>query len=200
MDRPTFAILGLALADAALLAVALQQGAGETVDGAIAVTTGYNVALSIAVVLASVGILGRFRGHRRLRAQVQAFALAAVGLHALGHLARLYYRFWIYDDLLHVFITLVAAVLGVRAAQALGVFPPRHSTRVRAGLLAVLVALAVAGAWEIFEFSMDRIQGTREQDDLADTMQDMIDGTVGGLLAAAWFARWPRPRKAGSRI
>ena len=63
----------------------------------------------------------------------------------------------------------------------------------RAVVVTIVAALALAGVWEIFEFSMDTLQSSREQDDLTDTMLDMIDGGMGGAAAAAWVAYRPRP-------
>jgi hypothetical protein len=132
---------------------------------------------------------------RRVRRGWQAFGLGGMIAHATGHLARWYYEHWWYDDMLHLSLVLGASLLSLRTAQALDLFPRRHSTALRAGILTFGVALALAGAWEIFEFTMDEIQGTREQDDLRDTMRDMIDGTVGGVLAASWAAAHPKPSR-----
>lgn len=180
--------------DLVLIALAVRTGASEVADGAGRVTTGYNVALSVAGALAVAIALQLARLSPRLRQRGQLFIALAIAAHAIGHLARLYYQFWWFDDALHIVIPGFASVLGVRVAQEARLFPKRHATRARAAFLAALLAIAIAGLWEIFEFSADQLFGTREQDDLVDTMQDMIDGLAGGFFAAAWCWRFPKVR------
>lgn len=184
----------LVLLDLALLAFAIRLGGDIVRDGAGSVTSGYNVAFSLAATLAAAFALRWLRVPGGLRAAMQTFALFAQAAHALGHLARWYYTLRWYDDTLHIVLLFGAALLALRLAQAWDLFPARHATRVRAALLAIVLALALASVWEIFEFTMDTLQRTREQDDLTDTMLDMIDGALGGALAAAWAA-W-RPSEA----
>lgn len=187
--------LGLAVVlDIALLGMGLLVGRSEVADGAGRVTTGNNVALAIAAALAVAALVQRAHVSPRLRQRAQLAIALAIGAHATGHLARLYYLAWWYDDALHMLLPGVASVLAVRFAQEMRLFPKRHATRVRAASLAALCAVSIAGVWEIFEFSLDELFDTREQDDLRDTMQDMIDGLVGGFFAAAWCWRFPREK------
>jgi hypothetical protein len=52
-------------------------------------------------------------------------------------------------------------------------------------LFSMFFAIAIAGCWEIFEFSMDRIMGFHlQRDSLFDTMQDIICGTSVAILTA----------------
>lgn len=194
-------LLGMVVVlDIALLGLALITGRSEVADGAGRVTTGNTVALSILASLALAALAQRAPVSARLRQRSQLFVAASICAHALGHLARLYYLAWWYDDVLHMVIPGVASVLAVRISQELTLFPKRHSTRVRAAFLAALFAIAIAGLWEIFEFSADELLDTREQDDLRDTMQDMIDGLVGGFFAAVWSWKFPRERRARSDV
>lgn len=187
-------VLGFAALNVILLAWALRERDLSVRDGAGSVTTGVNVAFAIGVTLAVVLLLSLLPLPRSLRAAMQAFALIAQALHSLGHLARWYYLHRWFDDALHVALLMFASVLALRIAQAWEVLPPRHATPARAALVVLISSIALAGTWEIFEFTMDTVQGTREQDDLTDTMLDMIDGVAGGALGAAWAARRPKPR------
>lgn len=199
-SRNVDALLAASVAlDVVLIAVAARAGGAEVADGAGRVTTGTNVAFSVAAALLVALALQAVRISGRTRQRAQLFVALAIAAHAIGHLARLYYDRWWYDDALHMVIPGVASVLGVRFAQELGLFPKRHATRARAAWLAALLAVAIAGLWEIFEFSVDQLIDTREQDDLVDTMQDMIDGLVGGFFAAAWCWRFPRERGSRAR-
>ena len=57
-----------------------------------------------------------------------------------------------------------------------------------------LVAMSFAAAWEICEFIADHTIGTHAQLNNADTMGDIIGGTLGGLvsLLVIWWFRRPR--------
>lgn len=190
-------LAGLVALDLGLVAWALALGRGEVRTASGSVTTGLNVAFAIAGTFAAAFALRWFPVSANLRWKARVFALAAIATHAAGHLARWYYDFVWFDDLLHFGLVALATVLAVRFAEALGLFPARHATPLRAAVLAVVASLAIAGVWEIFEFGMDVIQSSREQDDLRDTMLDMIDGLLGGFAAGAWLYRRPRPLTAG---
>lgn len=181
-----------------LVFLALRRSSEEFRDGAGYVTTGTNVAWSLAAVLLLVAASIFTHLPARLRFEIQAASLAAIALHAGGHLFDYYADHWWYDELLHVVFPGIASVLLVRTAQALDLFPAAQSTGVRVAILTIIVALAVAAAWEIFEFLMDTYQRTREQDNLVDTMRDMIAGGLGGAIAAAWAAWYPRPAAAAA--
>lgn len=186
-------LTALVALDLALLAWALWYGAQEVRDNEGSVTTGYNVAISLSVMLLAALAVRWLRMPASLRFMGQVAMLGGQALHALGHLARWYYIVPGYDDILHFAIAGVTALLLLRLAQTWDLFPPAHATPLRASLLAFLLALAVAGGWEIFEFLMDLLQGTREQDNLSDTMADMVDSLFGGLAAAALAWRYPSP-------
>lgn len=196
-EHPSTAIIvGLAaitIVDLVLLGAAFRLGNADVRDGAGSVTTGVNVALSITGTIFAALALQLARLPAQLRAAVQIYALSAQAAHAAGHLARWYYTFWWYDDALHILAILGASILALRVAQALALFPARHATPARAALVTITVALALASVWEIFEFTMDDLQGTREQDDLVDTMRDMTDGALGGAIGAAYAVWRPRP-------
>lgn len=186
-------VLGAALLDVALLAWAIDYGAAEVRDGAGSITNGYNVALSLGVTLAAALLLQVLRLPPALRVRGQLALLVGQALHALGHLARWYYVVPFYDDVLHFGIAAMSAFLLLRLAQAWDVFPSAHATPLRAALVVLVLGLAVAGGWEIFEFLMDNLQGTREQDDLTDTMADMVSGLFGAGAASLVAWRFPRP-------
>ena len=197
MTRPeralTTLVLALLVLDIILAAFAWRLGAERIRDGAGSVTDGYNILFSLLATMLVAGFWTRWRISRKLLRATQVFALGAVATHALGHLAGWYYTWRPFDDVLHVTITGSAALLALRHAQAFDLFPARHSTKLRAALVVLVAALAIAAVWEVFEYTMDTTQSTREQDDLADTMQDIIDGAIGGALAASYAYVRPKP-------
>ncbi|MBR2568767.1 MAG: hypothetical protein IKE34_06235 [Paenibacillus sp.] len=49
-------------------------------------------------------------------------------------------------------------------------------------------AIAMAGVWEIYEFTVDHLFGLNSQNgSLTDTMLDMICGTIGAIIAALYL-------------
>lgn len=58
------------------------------------------------------------------------------------------------------------------------------------GLYIILFALAIAGAWELLEFAGDKLfHFTAQGRDPDDTMFDMIDGLIGGIIASTFIIR-----------
>lgn len=169
--------------NALLLVGALRLGSAEVRDGAASVTTGWTIALGILGTVALAGAAGLLGTTPRLRAKARSLLLGAQALHAAGHLLGWYYRLRWYDDALHFALLLATGLLVFELVLASERDPRWASSAVKVFLLPVVVATAAAGAWEIFEFLADLASGTREQDDLADTMLDMIDGVVGGVVA-----------------
>lgn len=187
----------------ALLALAFFRGESIIRDGAASVTSGNLVAWGIVLTLLAVVALHFARLPLDVERHAQVFALAAQTLHAGGHLFRFYFTFPAYDTLLHGLLTAWLALLAFSAARAWRVIPPRLVTPLRAALIVTFAGVALAGAWEIFEYTADSVLGTREQDNLDDTMEDMIAGGL-GTVAAAWWAhrrasREPRPHAHDGR-
>lgn len=102
----------------------------------------------------------------------------------LGEGLDFYQRFAQWDKLLHVYGGLVVAVFGFVIVYTL-----HYTRKVRLsipliGLFTVIFALAVGALWEIGEFTIDNAFARHTQDDLPDTMWDLIDDLIGGTLAA----------------
>lgn len=179
----------LAALNLGLLAWAVVHGGAEIRDGSGSVTNGWLVAAGIGVTILVAVLVPLLPLTPLLVTQAQVYALGAQALHATGHLARWYYVFPYYDDLLHFGLVFAIGLLlysFTRSRQFL--FTRRLGPR-RVGLLIWFLATAAAGFWEIFEFLMDLGFGTREQDNLFDTMLDMVDGTLGGALAGVLATR-----------
>lgn len=178
----------LLLVNLAFFAWALWMGREAVSDGSGHITTGFVVAAGIAATTTIVGALAFLAFPARLIATLQIYVLGAQLLHSAGHLLRLYYTIWFYDDLLHFGLVFAIGLLALEMARARGFLFSFRMGSLQLGVLVWILATAAAGLWEIFEFTMDVLMGTREQDNLADTMIDMIDGTFGGALAGlvAW--------------
>lgn len=171
-----------------LLAFAIRLGSREVRDGAAGVTDGWIIAGGILLTLPVVLAVRFLPLPPRVVALGMILTLFAQVAHATGHLARLYYLLWWYDDLLHFgLVAALGLVLFVAARSRAFLFDWRLGP-VRVAALVWIGAVAAAAVWEIFEFLMDIVLGTREQDNLVDTMVDMLDGAAGALVAsvASW--------------
>lgn len=198
------AVGALVLVNLVFVAMALARSDDVVSDGSGSVTNGWIISGGILLTLLVVAGLQVVPLPHSIRHTAQILALFSQALHSGGHLFRFYYDYRYYDDVLHTFLTAALAVL--LHAAAIRPFPHRLVRPLRTFAAIVVLSVAAAGIWEIFEYSADSLLGTREQDDLQDTMQDMIDGTVGGTLfgmVAAWLnARAIRkdPKRWGSYV
>ncbi len=103
----------------------------------------------------------------------------------LGEEFYLYNRLWWWDDMLHmlsgVAIGYVALLLLSIRNIRLNVRSPRWFSLLFMGS----VVLASAALWEMFEFAVDQLAGGHMQYGVTDTMMDMINSSIGGLLLTA---------------
>lgn len=114
----------------------------------------------------------------------------------LGEGLDFYQRFSRWDKVLHLYGGSVVAVLGFVTVYTL-----HYTRKVRLsipliGLFTVIFALAVGALWEIGEFSIDNIFARHTQDNLPDTMWDLIYDLVGGTIAAVggmFYVRYTNP-------
>ncbi|OGQ55934.1 MAG: hypothetical protein A3J24_01145 [Deltaproteobacteria bacterium RIFCSPLOWO2_02_FULL_53_8] len=114
----------------------------------------------------------------------------------LGEGLDFYQRFAHWDKFLHLYGGLVVAVLGFVIVYTL-----HYTRKVRLsipliGLFTVIFALAVGALWEIGEFALDNAFARHTQDDLPDTMWDLIDDLIGGTIAAVLgmlYVRYTNP-------
>jgi len=102
-----------------------------------------------------------------------------------------------YDKVLHLFSSVMISALAF-----MFVFTLYYTRRIRLSLVSmaifiVMVAIGLGGIWEILEWSLDKIAGTKAQAGLDDTMVDMILDLGGGIIAAiggTLYVRWSKPR------
>ena len=89
-----------------------------------------------------------------------------------------------YDDFLHIWSGFIACSF---AYSLLAFFNNKEQITNMNKIFIIIYLLtfsvAVAGFWEIMEFSMDNILGTNTQvGGLTDTIMDMIDGLIGAVI------------------
>lgn len=99
-----------------------------------------------------------------------------------------YFSWW--DVMLHsvsgVFIGYVALIAMFAAERECIVFKERKTALII--LFIISVTIASAGIWEMIEFTGDQLFGLNAQlGSLQDTMEDIICGTIGGVLYAIYI-------------
>lgn len=90
-----------------------------------------------------------------------------------------FYSLDIYDKILHFSSGLLIGYVGMVLYDA--VFLNKDDRRGRL-IFAIVFAVAVAGLWEVWEFSCDKILSMTLQRSQDDTMYDIICGSLGGLV------------------
>ena len=114
----------------------------------------------------------------------------------LGNWLGLYHLTW-YDKALHFSSSSLVGVVGFLAIYVLHL---THRTRFHPwldGLAILLVTLGIGAAWEIGEYGVDRLLGSRTQgapnmNALDDTMVDLLLDGLGGVIGAIlgpWYIR-----------
>jgi len=95
-----------------------------------------------------------------------------------------YQKVWLWDKALHVY---GSAVVGLLAFVV--VYTLNYTRKVRLslpfiGIFTITFAMAMGGLWEIGEFTVDSLFGKTTQYGLADTMWDLINDLIGGVITA----------------
>lgn len=125
------------------------------------------------------------RRPRTLR-RAEACTLLSLALHVCGHAFGWYAAFPWYDTALHFSVPLVTVFILYALSQAASawIWKWTRVTPVEAAIHLFAMAVTTGVLWEILEFGMDQLAGTKEQDSLYDTMIDLIADVLGAALGA----------------
>lgn len=147
-------------------------------------------ASALSGLAASVGFAFVRTTRPRTLSAAEAITLAAVGMHVGGHAFGWYAAFPWYDTALHFVVPLVTVLVLYALSQATEwVWDWTKVTPFEVGLYLFTMTVTIGVMWEILEFATDQLAGTKEQDNLVDTMVDLLADVAGGLLGAA-LAGW----------
>jgi len=112
----------------------------------------------------------------------------------LGELNNYYAEFWWWDVLLHISSGLAFGIVGFIILYVLQRVEKIKASPKIVAIFSFCFALAIGALWEIIEFTIDRSFGlslqsgkffwASSQGNLADTMKDLIDDSIGGLFSA----------------
>jgi len=103
----------------------------------------------------------------------------------MGEGMNFYQKVRLYDKALHIY---GSAVVGLLAFVV--VYTLNYTRKVRLslpfiGFFTITFAIAMGAVWEIMEFAVDSLFGKTTQNGLADTMWDLVNDFVGGVITAA---------------
>ena len=108
----------------------------------------------------------------------------------LGSVVNLYNTTEFYDLVIHFSSGLVTGYFAIFVLKKLGMYD--KNKRLFNFIFCLFFTIGVAGIWEILEFTMDQLTGSNLQHHLdtgvRDTMEDMICGTLGGLIFSCYMA------------
>ena len=126
-------------------------------------------------------ILFNIRLHDLLKLTVLLFIFMAM---FLAETMDFYSRLFFYDKILHSFSGVMLFFLGQALYKRIAGKVENRLVYNRVMILfSIFFAVAMAGCWEIFEFTLDRTMGYHLQNDsLLDTMGDIICGTTTAVL------------------
>ena len=102
--------------------------------------------------------------------------------------SNLYDKIKIYDDFLHFWSGFITVKIGWNILNFLNI--QNSSSKITILILILFFGIGISGFFEIIEYSLDTLFGKHTQPGgLKDTMQDMIDALVGGLIMSGYFFR-----------
>lgn len=115
------------------------------------------------------------------------FIFVSVGLGTFGGA----YKINHFDDFLHLTSGIwIGYGAWVIMQKMIGKHLIEQMPKAFIGLYVIMFALAVAGLWELLEFAGDKLfHFTAQGRDPDDTMFDMIDGLIGGTIAAIFIIK-----------
>ncbi|MGB4984609.1 MAG: hypothetical protein WBO70_02405 [Erysipelotrichaceae bacterium] len=106
----------------------------------------------------------------------------------LGMILNYYMKFWWWDIFLHANSGVFIAYFGYYFYDVMCNKFNQSINRFMAHIFVLLFVFALAGLWEIYEFTVDSFFGLNSQlGSLSDTMSDMIYGSIGGIIVIVYY-------------
>jgi uncharacterized membrane protein YjdF len=140
----------------------------------------------------------QFIGDIKLYDQLKLFVLIFIFMAIfLAEILNFYSRIPIFDKILHSSSGVMLFFVGQALYEHIHNLSKNPMDTTVMILFSMFFAIAMAGSWEIFEFSMDRLMGYHLQNDsLFDTMGDIICGTSTATITALISSILLRVKKA----
>lgn len=126
------------------------------------------------------------KGYKTIYYIVMGFIFASMYLASIYN----FYSIPYYDKVLHLFSGFLISLIGyILFLELFNEKARKESNNYASAIFVSLFSTAVAGAWEIWEFSTDLLFGLSAQNGLVDTMVDIISGTLVGVITALLIYR-----------
>ena len=113
-------------------------------------------------------------------------------MHLLGLQLNFYATLWWWDKMAHLLGSAIVGALGFY-----GVYALERAGKIQVGLgmialFTFIFAVAIGAVWEVGEYASDIVLDTHNQAGNTDTMVDLINDSVAGLIVAilgVWYVR-----------
>ncbi len=151
----------------------------------------------LAIALSFIPSIVERNYHITLPFELDLLITLALFLHTfLGEWLMFYERLWLWDKILHVYGSAVISMLAFMIVYTLHYTKKLRLTIPFVGFFTVIFAMAVGALWEIIEFTVDNLFDKTTQKGLDDTMWDLINDLIGGMVVAVLgmlYVRYSRP-------
>ena len=115
-----------------------------------------------------------------------------------GEALLFYEKFWMWDKIMHLFSTAVISMLAFMIVYTLHFTRRLRLTIPLVGFFTITFAIFVGACWEILEFIVDHLFDTSAQKGLSDTMWDLINDFIAGVVVAVlgmFYVRYTNPEE-----
>lgn len=157
----------------------------------------FSLAILVAVGLSMVPSLVQRNYNITLPFELDLLVTLSIFLHTFfGESLDFYQKYWVWDKILHLYGGAVTALLAFVIVYTLHYTKKVDLSIPFIGFFTVIFAMAVGAFWEIGEFSVDVLFAKSTQKGLVDTMWDLINDLIGGVLAAGLgmlYVRYSNP-------
>ena len=161
----------------------------------------FTVLILLAVVISLVPSIVQRNYNIVLPFELDLLITLSIFLHTfMGEGLDFYSKYWLWDKFLHIYGSAVTAVLAFITVYSLHYSRKLRLTLPLIGLFTFTFSMAMGAVWEIGEFAVDALFGTQAQKGLMDTMIDLINNLIGGLVVAGLAVIYVRYAKSETRM
>ncbi len=157
----------------------------------------FAIATIVAVVISLIPAMVQRNYRITLPFEFDFLLTLSIFLHTfMGEGLEFYQRYWLWDKFLHIFTSAVIGLIAFLIVYTLHYTRKLPITIPLVGFITVMFSMAVGGLWEIGEFAVDGFFGKATQNGLNDTMWDMINDLIGGVIIAVLgmiYVKYSRP-------
>lgn len=152
----------------------------------------------VAIIISFIPAIIKRDRHEHLPWTMELLLVFVMTLHIGGGTLGLYETISWWDTLTHFLGSAMIALLGFLGTFALYQSGRIHVTIRMIGVFIFFTSIAIGAIWEIAEFTSDRLLGTDNQPDNADTNLDLITDTLAAgivaLLGVLYLKHLPEAR------